>query len=303
MESIYLRTLIEAVAEGSLSKAAEKLCVTPSAVSRRVKFLEDQYGYPLLDRSGPILKPTEAGSIVIEKANRILMIEKELMSGLQGIGTGQSLSFCCTPAFGIAYLPGILKSFIRADANPDDLNLLFGTPDSIVQRLKEHTADLAVLEHCACFDLKEYKEYPLPEEEMVFVSARKLGIGSEAVGVGALAPHRFFTRSDRCCSRIFLDENLRRLGKDIGMFERIIFCEDLNVIIRAVVNGSGIAYLSRSVVEEPLQEDDLRIHYVDGFTHRFGRTLVVRESPSPNARHAAFVKAIFSAYNLETPPS
>jgi DNA-binding transcriptional LysR family regulator len=293
---------METAAAGSVSKAAEKLCVTPSAVSRRVKFLEDQYGYPLLDRSGPILKPTEAGRLVIEKAIRILLIEKELMSGLRCIRDRQCISFCCTPAFGIAYLPGILKSFIRADANPDDLNLLFGTPDSIVQRLKEHTADLAVLEHCSCFDLKECKEYPLPEEEMVFVSAPKLEVESGGVDVDALAPYRLFTRSDRCCSRIFLDENLQRLGKDIGVFGSVILCEDLNVIIRAVANGAGIAYLSRSLVEGPLQGENLRIHYVDGFTHRFGRTLVVRESSRPNARRTAFIKAVFSAYNLETPP-
>ena len=105
METTYLRTLIETVAKGSVSRAAERLFVTPSAVSRRIKFLEDLCGCPLLDRSGPTLKPTEAGRLILEKATEILAIERELMKRLRGVGDRRRISFCCTPAFGIGYLP------------------------------------------------------------------------------------------------------------------------------------------------------------------------------------------------------
>ncbi len=43
MESLYLKTLVEVVRTGSLSRAAETLHVTQPAVSRRIKFMEDQY--------------------------------------------------------------------------------------------------------------------------------------------------------------------------------------------------------------------------------------------------------------------
>ena len=58
MELLYLKTLVEVVRTGSLSRAADILCVTQPAVSRRIKFLEDQYGYELLDRSGHRLRPS-----------------------------------------------------------------------------------------------------------------------------------------------------------------------------------------------------------------------------------------------------
>lgn len=303
MESVYLRTLIETVAVGSVSKAAEKLRVTPSAVSRRIKFLEDQYGCQLLDRSGSTIKPTEAGRLVIEKAIKILTIEKELMSGLRGIGDRQCVSFCCTPAFGIAYLPGILKSFMSADGKPGDMKILFGTPDDIVRRLQEHVVDIAVLGRCVDFDPKEYQEYPLPEEEMVFVSAPELGVKSGAVDLDALAPYRLFTRGDGCCSKITLDGNLRRRGEVIGRFGSITVCDDMHTIIDAVVNGGGIVYLSRSVVEGLLRDGTLRAHYVDGFVNRLKRTLFVREALRPDASRDAFAKAVFSSFNLDTPLS
>lgn len=302
METAYLRTLIETVAKGSVSGAAERLFVTPSAVSRRIKSLEDLCGCPLLDRSRPTLRLTEAGQLVLEKATEILMIEQELLKRLRGIGDRQSISFCCTPGFGIAYLPGILKNFMLGDAKPNNLNILFGTPDAVIQSLMDRLVDIAVLEHCGNFDRKGYEEHPLPDEEMVFVSAPELGIESGAIRLDALAPCRIFVRSDRCCSRILLERNMRRIGENLDRFRSIVTCEDLQVIINAVANGGGIAYLSGGVVRGLLHDGILMAHYVKGFVHNVKRTLVVRKNFRPDMRCAAFLDAVFSAFNLDTPP-
>lgn len=303
METTYLRTLIETVAKGSVSRAAESVFVTPSAVSRRIKFLEDLFGCPLLDRSGPTLKPTEAGRLVLEKATEILAIEQELMKRLRRMGDTKSISFCCTPAFGIGYLPGILKDFMLANAKPENLDILFGTPDDVLRRLTERLVDIAVLERCGIFDLKDYEEFPLPDERIVFVSAPELGIESGTVRLDALAPFRIFVQSGRCCSRILLDGNLRRLGENLDRFGGIITCEDLQVIINSVASGGGIAFLSRGVVRGLLDDEILRDHYVDGFAHNVKRTLVVRKNFRPGVRCAVFLDAVFSAFGIDTPPT
>lgn len=74
MELAYLKTLLEMVDTGSFSKAADNLYVTQSAVSRRIKFMEDQYGYPLLDRSGPNLLLTDAGTVVADQLAAGLLV-------------------------------------------------------------------------------------------------------------------------------------------------------------------------------------------------------------------------------------
>lgn len=43
METMYLKTLIVAAEKGSFSKASTELCITQSAVSQRIKFLEERY--------------------------------------------------------------------------------------------------------------------------------------------------------------------------------------------------------------------------------------------------------------------
>jgi LysR family glycine cleavage system transcriptional activator len=59
--------VLEAVARtGSLSAAARELCVTPAAISHRLRDIEAQSGTRLLMRSGARFVPTETGRSVLE---------------------------------------------------------------------------------------------------------------------------------------------------------------------------------------------------------------------------------------------
>ncbi len=65
-----LRALAAAVDHGSLDAAARALHLTPSAVSQRLKALEQQVGAVLLQRTRPV-RPTEAGGAVLRLAREI----------------------------------------------------------------------------------------------------------------------------------------------------------------------------------------------------------------------------------------
>ena len=301
MESIYLKTFIETVKTGSLSKAAENLCVTPSAASRRIKFLEDHYGYPLLDRSSAVLKPTQAGDLVLEKAKVLLQIEQELLHGLNEMDNKPRVAFCCTPAFGIAHLPNILKDYMLNNAEMNDLKFYFKMPDMVVEGLKQHLFDLAVIEHCACLDLKEFLTFPLPDDEMVFVTAPSLGIESDIADLDVLVRQRLYSRNEGCCSQVFLEMNMKNIGRDSREFKKVIVYDDLHLIIQAVLDGEGIAFISRSVVAKYLEQGSLRTHRVAGFRHDRNRTFVVSNTKSLDANLMDFVRCIFSSFSLPLP--
>ena len=72
METRYLNTLVASVEAGTFSRAAELLHITQSAVSQRIKFLEEHFGQQLLDRSGQRLALTPSGQVVFAKAKDIL---------------------------------------------------------------------------------------------------------------------------------------------------------------------------------------------------------------------------------------
>lgn len=75
------RTLAVVVDEGTLDAAARRLRVTPSAVSQRIRALEDRLGRVLLVRSKPA-RPTEAGEAVVRLARQLTLIEHDALRGL-----------------------------------------------------------------------------------------------------------------------------------------------------------------------------------------------------------------------------
>jgi DNA-binding transcriptional LysR family regulator len=66
---------------GSFSRAAEKLHITQSALSRSIQVLEEELGGPLVDRVGKKNELTPLGLSVLERARRIVHEAQELQQG------------------------------------------------------------------------------------------------------------------------------------------------------------------------------------------------------------------------------
>lgn len=276
MELVYLRTFVESVEAGSFSKAADILCVTQSAVSRRIKFLEDQYGYSLLDRSGPVLVPTEPGKIVLDKARQLLSIEDELLKGLKGICKREGLSFCCTPGFGTAFLPRVVRELLQTSSEMHNMQFYLDVPDLVLAGVQDGRFDIGLVEHCEQFDFSELKTVELPDDEVLFVSSPQLAIPAGEVPVELLGKHPLFSRRAECCSTKFLSFNLKKIGKDDTVFPSRIIYDDLHQIIASSVEGLGVAFTSRSLVTAELDSGALRAHYIPGFVHARKRTVILR---------------------------
>lgn len=300
MKSEYFQTLVETVVAGSFSKAAEKLFVTQSAVSRRIQSLEEHYGYPLIDRSGPVLVPTEAGRIVLEKANKMLALEKELIQDLREYEHNSGVTFCCTPAFGIAYLPEIMKRFVLLHSCTSEMNFSFELPDKVVEGLRDGIYQVGVIEHSERYDLCGFETVALPDDELVFVSSPMLGLGKQDVTIDQLIKYDLYIRKEGCCSSKLLSFNMKNKGRNCAEFARTIVCDDLHLIISTVCEGNGITFVSRSLVEQHLRQGSLREHRVAGFNHTHHRTLVMNNASPANPLLRDFVTEIFSAFGMSS---
>ncbi|WP_431040913.1 LysR family transcriptional regulator ArgP [Streptomyces sp. P1-3] len=76
-----VRTLLAVVDEGTFDAAAAALHVTPSAVSQRVKALEQRIGRVLLMRTKPV-RPTESGQVVVRFARQLARLERDARADL-----------------------------------------------------------------------------------------------------------------------------------------------------------------------------------------------------------------------------
>lgn len=75
------RTLAVVVEEGTLDAAARRLHITPSAVSQRVRALEDRVGRVVLVRSKPV-RTTEAGDAIVRLARQLALLEHDALAAM-----------------------------------------------------------------------------------------------------------------------------------------------------------------------------------------------------------------------------
>jgi LysR family transcriptional regulator, chromosome initiation inhibitor len=73
------RTLAAVIDEGTFEAAARRLRITPSAVSQRVKSLEQQLGRVLVVRSKPA-RATEAGAPIVRLARQLALLEHDALA-------------------------------------------------------------------------------------------------------------------------------------------------------------------------------------------------------------------------------
>lgn len=116
-----LSALAAVVREGSFQRAARALSVTSSAVSQRVKLLEDRLGSVLVVRGRPCV-PTETGRLLCRHIEQVAMLEQDLRSALpkltQGLPEGSS------PAIRLAvnddslgtWFVGAVAKFLQSEA-------------------------------------------------------------------------------------------------------------------------------------------------------------------------------------------
>ena len=76
-----LHALSAVIREGSFDRAARALHVTPSAISQRIRLLEERAGCALVVRGQPCV-PTETGRRMCQHMDRVRLLEQELQDAL-----------------------------------------------------------------------------------------------------------------------------------------------------------------------------------------------------------------------------
>jgi LysR family transcriptional activator of nhaA len=130
--------------QGNLTRAAEQLRVSQSALSTQIRQLEEQLGQPLFTRQGRSLLLTEPGRIALTYAEQIFASGNELVATLRD-GRGQERQVLRIGA--VATLSrNFQKSLVRPLLDRSDVELVLqsGSLSELLMRLSSHTLDLVL---------------------------------------------------------------------------------------------------------------------------------------------------------------
>ncbi len=141
----HLRYFWSVAHEGSLTRAAERLNLSQSALSVQIQKLEDQLGHALFERRGRRLILTEAGRIALDHADSIFAAGEELLGTLQQRAPGQR------QVVRVGALATLSRNFqidfLRPILNRDDVEVILrsGQPSDLFQRLETHELDVLLV--------------------------------------------------------------------------------------------------------------------------------------------------------------
>lgn len=142
MELNHLKTFVVVAEERNLTRAADRLYMTPPSVSAHIKALEDELGVILFIRKPQGMEITEHGEILRVKAEKILHSTREMLN----LSKKLQVSLTGTTRIGLS----ATSSYQRAaklisqmqKEHPDiELTFLASCTHKIIQGLKNHSMD------------------------------------------------------------------------------------------------------------------------------------------------------------------
>ena len=158
--------------EGSLTRAAERMNLSQSALSVQIQKLERQIGHPLFDRLGKKLILTEAGKIALDYADTVFKAGDELISTLRGrpLASRQILRVGALTTLSRNFQLEFLRPLIgRVDV---ELIVRSGTLRDLIAQLETHAIDVVLANSAAPRDNRSLLRNHLLNEQPVSLVGR-----------------------------------------------------------------------------------------------------------------------------------
>ncbi|PPE73446.1 LysR family transcriptional regulator [Solimonas fluminis] len=265
LEMRHLQTLVALADTGSLSRAAERVFVTQSALSHQLKLLEGHYGSPLFERGTKPLRFTQAGARLLALARQVRELtaeaEREVAQWVGGGGGQLRVAVECHTCFD--WLMPAMDAF-REHWPQVELDLVSGFQAEPISLVETGAADFAVV-HDRPAPRAGVATAPLFTYETVAILSRKHPLAQKPW----LSPQDF--AGETLISYPVEDDMLdvvRHFLAPAGVKPKRRNAELTVAILQLVASGRGIAalpawsvqaYLERGyVVAKPLGESGLR---------------------------------------------
>lgn len=170
----HLRYFWAVAQDGNLTRTAERLNVSQSALSVQIRKLEDRLGHALFERRGRQLHLTEAGRITLDHAEAIFATGEELLGTLRETGAARQ-------AVRIGALATLSRnfqiSFLKPVLGRNDIEIVLrsGGPAELLLGLQSLALDVVLTNHAPAMDaLTPFIVHKLSEQPVSLIGAPQL---------------------------------------------------------------------------------------------------------------------------------
>lgn len=291
MQIKWLDDLLAIAEWKNFSRAAEVRCVTQSALSRRIRSLEEWVGVELVDRGTYPVQLTPAGRTFCEEGREALAGLLKLRSGLREVERmpGRSIQVTAGHSLSMTFLPKWLTQFQQQNAQFKARVVAANIHDAVVA-LEEGSCDLMIVYHHPLapilLDPEKFSSLTLGHDAFIALCAPDKdgkplfplpGRSGKPVPYLAYTATTFLGR---------VAEIVIKNGPASSVLERCYEADMAMLLMRMAVEGYGVAWLPQSAVAEELQRGRLVRAGGDGWGTRLEiRSYCAITNPNPTMRN------------------
>lgn len=266
----WLQDFLALAATGNFSRAAEDRHSSQPAFSRRIRSLEEWLGAPLVDRSSQPARLTEVGEWFKDVAEDLLARAARIPGEAKQVAEARSMALriASTHALSFTFLPRWLRSLESTTAvgSVELLSDVLARCEAQMQQGKVHF----VLSHAhpearGSLDAKDYLSAQIGSDQLIAVSrpdARGRPLHRLGQAAKQTVPVLSYTE----------ESGLGRIAREVlgHRFEttstQVVFTAHSASVLRSmVVDGRGLAWLPKSLVEDDLAAGRLVMATDDGW--------------------------------------
>lgn len=249
---------------GSISRAAAVLYCSQPALSKQIRALEEEIGYPLFQRNGKNLKLNENGEILYRFGRQLEADYNRMKAELYrcNFGGNNEVRLGVTNYIASYLLPPVLSAFKKE--HPEILvNFKVGFFSQVIELLNHDLVDFAfVPEDGQTIPSEHFRCEIIGLDEMLLVFPREHPFAAlPVVPPRALGKYCFLISQEKSATRSFILSLLSLYGVHL---EHVQDMYNISTIRQSVVNGLGISILSRLSVENELMNGTLRSGKLEG---------------------------------------
>ncbi|PFH87648.1 LysR family transcriptional regulator [Bacillus sp. AFS088145] len=219
--------IVTAAKELSITKAAEKLFISPSGMSQSITQLENELGIKIFNRSKQGVTPTFEGKIVISKAIILLNTIKELNKEIDDIKNRSSnhLKILTAPTFSAI----LQETMIKYNEKNSEITfeVVEENPAYMIQNFSKQDYDIALIP-CTIEELKKEK----------FIGFEHLTKGHICIAVGKKSP--FYSYESVTPNELTNEKIVMYKNSDYKTLQKISKLNPKNVVLQT--NRSSLLY-------------------------------------------------------------
>ena len=256
----HLQIFVAVADCGKMRAAAERLHISQPSVSQAVRELESYYNIKLFERLSQRIYITETGKKLLpcfqEKillpSPRHIIDSFETMEGfINDTSSGNVIRVGGSVSVGTRLLPPMIKS-LENEVPDVDVCVIVDNTAAIEGKIQRSELDIAVV---------ELVKKDIYDDELVLVVGPEHELFNHpGIKLKELTKHALISRESGSVERNQFEQFL--LEHDIKMKNKWS-CSNTETIKKAVLNGEGIAILSRMVIEKEIAAGEVRVLNVE----------------------------------------